>query len=84
MAGVGAVRGQRQNGNSGPRAVLAPDIKTVRASANLDAVLYVKLRTAADAAGLTLSAYICTLVERDVTSAAAAVGWSRDASIRAA
>jgi hypothetical protein len=59
MAGRGAALGARQRGNSGPRAHL-------RATANLPVELDAKLRRASEATGLTLSAYICQLVARDV------------------
>jgi hypothetical protein len=66
MAGRGAALGARQRGNSGPRAHLDPTTTKVRATANLPVELDAKLRRASEATGLTLSAYICQLVARDV------------------
>jgi hypothetical protein len=66
MANRGAVHGARQRGNSGPRAHLDPTTTKVRATANLPVDLDAKLRRAADATGMTMSAYICALVARDV------------------
>lgn len=65
MAGVGAVRGSRQQSNSGPKAAPAADTRSVRATTILSPVLEAKLRLATTAGRMTISAYISGLVARD-------------------
>lgn len=78
MAGIGAVRGVRQPSNCGPRARLDSETTKVRATANLPLELSEKLHRVTAATGMTMSAYISTLVARDAVDESGRPLWAFD------
>ena len=65
MAGVGARRGVRQRGNSGPRAVPDERATSAKAVAVMPVDLWRRAHLAAEQAGMSLSGYLSELVARD-------------------
>ncbi len=77
MAGTGAQRGIRQNGNSGPRRA-QPTGSTAKAVAVMPVELWQRAHRAAEHADLSLSGYLAELVARDeVDPVSGAPLWAR-------